>query len=404
MRVPVPCRPWRSRAGQGAGFRRMLLRCSTAVLLACLPGAADLQAPDPQALFAAAVQLQQRGETEEAVREYQRILELFPTFSEARSNLGAALAKLGRYDEAIANYRLALRQDAGNIGIRLNLGLACYKTGRMVDAAGEFEAVHAVQAGNRQASILLADTWLRLGRNKQAISLLEPLAKSGPADLAVLYLLGAALLRDGEFKRGGDAIAAIVQLGETAPANYLVASAQLAIGENEKAAQTAARVIALDPALPGAYSLSGIARERLGDTAGAMADYRKALAMDANDLDASLHLGALLFKERNLGEAERLIDRSLQLRPSFLPAEFQLALVHAALGRVDEAVSEFERIAQAAPDWIEPHVQLAVLYYRLNRPADGLRHRQIVDRLSGQSRQKAGVYGSAETPESLGPR
>jgi tetratricopeptide (TPR) repeat protein len=121
--------------------------------------------------------------------------------------------------------------------------------------------------------------------------------------------------------------------------------------------------------------------------------YRQALTLDANDLDASLHLGALLLKARNLGEAERLINRSLQLRPSFLPAEYQLAMVHAALGRVDEAVSEFERIAKAAPEWIEPHVQLAVLYYRLNRPEDGLRHRQIVDRLSEQLRTKAGPYG-----------
>jgi tetratricopeptide (TPR) repeat protein len=135
-----------------------------------------------------------------------------------------------------------------------------------------------------------------------------------------------------------------------------------------------------------------------------MADYRKALAVDANDLDATLHLGALLYKERNLGEAERLINRSLQIRPSFLPAEYQLALVHAALGRADEAVAGFERIAKAAPDWIEPHVQLAVLYYRLDRPADGLRHKQIVDRLSAQSRQKAGVYGFEETPGTMGTR
>jgi tetratricopeptide (TPR) repeat protein len=268
----------------------------------------------------------------------------------------------------------------------------------MEDAAREFDAVHAAQPENRQASTLLADTWLRLAKNKQVISLLEPVAERDPADLSVSYLLGTALLRDGQFKRGAEAIAAIARQGETAPADCLVAAAQLAIGENEKAVQSAARAAALDPTQTDAYSISGIARERLGDTAGAVADYRKALAVDANDLDASLHLGALLVKQRNLDEAERLIERSLQLRPAFLPTEYQLALVHAALGRVDEAVPEFERIAKAAPDWIEPHVQLAVLYYRLNRPADGLRHRKIVDRLSEQLRQKAGIYGSEGAP------
>jgi len=36
--------------------------------------------------------------------------------------------------------------------------------------------------------------------------------------------------------------------------------------------------------------------------------------------------------------------------------------------------------------WMDPHVELAALYYRLNRPQDGAREKQIVDRLANEQR------------------
>jgi hypothetical protein len=34
------------------------------------------------------------------------------------------------------------------------------------------------------------------------------------------------------------------------------------------------------------------------------------------------------------------------------------------------------------PTWLEPHEELASLYYRLHRPADGAKEREIVDKLT----------------------
>ena len=62
----------------------------------------------PEQLLARAVELHQTGELESAIRAYQTYLAQRPAHSEARSNLGAALAKLGRYQEAIEQYQQAL--------------------------------------------------------------------------------------------------------------------------------------------------------------------------------------------------------------------------------------------------------------------------------------------------------
>jgi lipopolysaccharide biosynthesis regulator YciM len=59
-----------------------------------------------------------------------------------------------------------------------------------------------------------------------------------------------------------------------------------------------------------------------------------------------------------------------------------MALLKNASGQTEQAVADLERVERQDPDWLDPHVQLAALYYKVHRPADGLRERQIVARMS----------------------
>ena len=66
---------------------------------------------------------------------------------------------------------------------------------------------------------------------------------------------------------------------------------------------------------------------------------------------------------------------------------------------MEAAVKDLEKVVRAEPEWIEPHVELAALYYRLNRPEDGAREKQIVDRLAEEQRRqsKVPVLSSADS-------
>src|SRR5512133_2949426 len=59
-------------------------------------------APQAEAVLRHAVELHQSGAFEGAVAEYRAYLKQNPGSIIARSNLGAALSRLGRYEEAIA--------------------------------------------------------------------------------------------------------------------------------------------------------------------------------------------------------------------------------------------------------------------------------------------------------------
>ena len=73
--------------------------------------------PQAERVLQEAIALHQKGDFEGAVSGYRAYLKVRPDAVDARSNLGAALARLGRYEEAISEYRRALERDAQNPGV-----------------------------------------------------------------------------------------------------------------------------------------------------------------------------------------------------------------------------------------------------------------------------------------------
>ena len=65
-------------------------------------------------------------------------------------------------------------------------------------------------------------------------------------------------------------------------------------------------------------------------------------------------------------------------------ARYELGRIERSKGDIEGAVRDFEKVVSQDPDWLKPHVELAALYYRVNRPADGEKERAIVDKLSAQ--------------------
>ena len=68
-------------------------------------------------------------------------------------------------------------------------------------------------------------------------------------------------------------------------------------------------------------------------------------------------------------------------------AVLQMAKLNAMTGKPEEAAAALEQLEKADPNWLDPHVELAALYYRLHRQEDGQREREIVNRLEAKQRQ-----------------
>jgi tetratricopeptide (TPR) repeat protein len=355
-------------------------------MLIAAAGAACAQSSSPEQLFRDAVAAQQHGDDALAVRKYQELLKLYPDAVEVRANLGAALAKLGRYDEAIVQYRAALAKN-GNAGLRLNLALAYYKKGAWRDAVQQLTVLQAAQPDDSRVATLLADCYTHLGQDEQAIAVLAPVEAAHPDDLAVAWLLGSAMIRTGHRRDGLERVDRVARQGNRPEAFLLAGQTALKMNEFERARDYADAALRLDPRLPGVDTLRGTVMSYLGDTKGAIAVLRKAVEADPHDFEAQVALGAVLHTERDLDGARQHLQLALRLKPDSNLARYEWARLERTEGHVEAAVQDFEKVVRADPNWAQPHVELAALYFRLNRPDDGNRERATFDRLTAEQQK-----------------
>ena len=101
-----------------------------------------------------------------------------------------------------------------------------------------------------------------------------------------------------------------------------------------------------------------------------------------------MYLGAILYKRRDTDEARTYLEKALALNPKDLMARYQSALLKSTSGDYEAAAQTLEQLVKDNPHWLEPHVELANLYYKLHRPQDGARERQVVDRLTAEQQSQ----------------
>jgi tetratricopeptide (TPR) repeat protein len=386
MRNPLCQSPDRER-GVALRLPASLGRIARALGIAlCLVYTAMAQPqPSPDTLLRHAVELHQAGDIPGAIAAYRTYLEQAPKSVMARSNLGVVLSKAGQYEEAIVEYRQALDLEPRNLPIRVNLALSYYKTSQISAAAEELTKVVSQQPSNRQAVFLLADCDLRLGENKQVIELLDPLEKASPNDKALIYLLGTALIRDNQPARGQLLVDRILREGDSAEARLLLGTTKMNAQDYAEALVDLKRAAELDPQLPDVFSYYGLALLSTGDMAAAANAFRKELESNPNDFVSNLQMGVIFKQDQRYDEARSSFDRALRVRPGDPGVRYQLATLDLAIGNIEQACAKLEELIKETPHFVEAHVSLATVYYRLKRKADGDRERAIVLKLNAES-------------------
>jgi tetratricopeptide (TPR) repeat protein len=353
------------------------------LLLQCLAFAQEA----PEQILQQAIAMHQAGDTEGAIRGYRAYLRVRPDSPDVRSDLGAALSSTGRYSEAIVEYQAALKGGPKDPRIWLNLALAFYKAGQISDAARELAALHAAQPANPQVILVLADCWLRQGENAKVIGLLTPLDKPN-GELAIAYMLGTALLRDKQIDRGQQVVDRILRNGDSAEARLLLGMAKLAALEYPAAIADLTKAVELNPHLPDLYSYLGQAQMESGDMTAARASFEKELAQNPNDFESNLRLAVLLKQDGDYVRARELLARALRVRPDDPGALYQVGATDLEAGEMDRACATLEKVVKQSPQFLEAHVSLAQVYYRLKRKAEGDRERAVVQKLKAEQDAK----------------
>jgi len=391
--------PWRNRVAVAGG--RLLRECYILIamrfvcyftIVLALHAAAG-QAPkqgsttSADALLSAAIAAQQHHDYKTAIEDYRKVLALKPALGEARANLGSALSADCQFDAAIEEDTKALEVAPDKTAVRMNLGLAYYKKGDMPHAHDLFEMVHKARPSDVNAAVLLAYTDIKVDKIAEAATLLGPQEQGHENDMDYQYVYGYALIETGKEDEGLPRMERVAQATRSVDAYDIAASARMQKSQFAQARADTEAALKIDPKFPGLYTLAGQACDALGDTDASVPDFEAALRENPRDAMANLYLGVTRLKQRDFASAKPLLELALELLPGHPLTRLQLAKLDAMTGKVDEAVATLEDLEKHDPGWMDPHVELAPLYYKLHRAEDGDRERAIVADLQAKQQQ-----------------
>lgn len=114
----------------------------------------------------------------------------------------------------------------------------------------------------------------------------------------------------------------------------------------------------------------GTLAQEHGDLKTAIADFKRALALEPNLIEARARLGAAL---AGAGQPEAAIEedaRVLEVAPQNEAVRLNLAMAYFRTGNFNQARAEFERIHAAHPTDLNTAILLAYTYNKLKREAD----------------------------------
>lgn len=358
----------------------------TFVLSLC--GFAQGQYSSPDQLLDRAIQEQQKGDLEAAIRDYRSVLAARPNTLAARVNLGAALSHTGQVDAAIVEYEAALKLAPQLESVHLDLGLAYSRKGDLVNARQQFDAAHRENPRDARVAILLGDAQARTNQAADAVAMLTPMEAANAGNSDFEYVLGEALISSGHPRDGAARIEKSAAMTNSAESWMLAGSTLLNLNEFPQARRDLDNAMKIDPSLRGLCTLDGTARDKDGDAKAAEPAFRQAVQQNPSDFEANLYLGAILYNQRKMDEAKTYLQKALQLNPNSTLARYETGMWLSTSGQYEDAARVLEKLTVDDPKWLEPHVELATLYYKLHRPEDGKRERAIVDKLTAEQQQQ----------------
>jgi tetratricopeptide (TPR) repeat protein len=140
----------------------------------------------------------------------------------------------------------------------------------------------------------------------------------------------------------------------------------------DRAARAFADLVEVLPEDLGARNALALSRAQCGEVAEAVAELEKALGRNRRDPDTLCNLGLLHQSRGSVGVAEQWFTSALHWFPRHVPSRYNRGVCEMARGWYQSAIEDFATATRAAPSYARGHVQEAICWHRLGRPARAL--------------------------------
>jgi Flp pilus assembly protein TadD/2-polyprenyl-3-methyl-5-hydroxy-6-metoxy-1,4-benzoquinol methylase len=217
------------------------------------------------------------------------------------------------------------------------------------------------------------------GQLNQAAALYRQVLNGDPNSADALHLLGMVALQQGEARTASELIASAIVLNDRqAPYHAHLALALQTLGDMEGAVAGYRRALALNPDDPDTYNNMGNALAAQNRLEEAVAALRRALALQPGNAVAHNNLGTVQRSMELWDEAEASFRKAAELQPGFAGAFINLGNLHRERGDLPGAENCYRRALALAPRDTAAHCGLGLTLWQLGRHDEALANYQAV--------------------------
>jgi tetratricopeptide (TPR) repeat protein len=319
---------------------------------------------------------------------YTACLASAPPRFEVLSNLGMVYTRLGLMQEAIASYQKALALSPGNSKVEFNLAVALVRAGSYTAAAEHLSELQKAEAGEVRVEELLAFCYYHLGRYSLAAREAERVYKTHPEDAGNALILGSAYTRLGLYDKALPLVTFALKTVGSAEGHLIMGETLLGLRLYHPAMDELTQAATLQPDLQGLHSALGVGKVGLGDSAGALAEFKVALDADPNDYQANYYMGRLKRLDEDLPSARKFLEKAQQLSPGTPEVLFEFAAIEMATHEYAKAEALLNKVVRQQPDHTEAHFFLAEIYLKQGHRQEAKREREIFEKLRSDQQAK----------------
>ena len=142
--------------------------------------------------------LNEKGQIDDAISQFQEAIRLKPNYVKAHNNLGTAFLKKGRFDLAISQFQKALQLNPDFVYARNNLATACDRKGQTDEAIRLYREAIQLKPDYAEAHYNLGTVLLRTDQLTEAIDQFQDAIRLKPNYADAYNNLGIALGMKGQ--------------------------------------------------------------------------------------------------------------------------------------------------------------------------------------------------------------
>ena len=271
--------------------------------------------------------------------------------------------------KALRHAQLRAQRRPRDLAAQLQAGQLSYDSGQYNAAYRAYRQAAEADPKNFEAMVGLARTNLKLLSPTQGLDWVGRARRIKPNDRDLVELEARLNLLAGRIDPALAGFKRATELGPSLASTWLnLASTHGIVREYPQAVAAAQQAVRVTPTSATAHFALGHFLDRNGDKAGAEAEYRRALQLDAKDAAPMVALARLLVgQNRGLTEARTLAIKASQLQADRADAAIIAAWVLHLQGEDRKAGDELIKIVNSMPQTPEAWDKLAVVLRRLGK-------------------------------------